>query len=427
MATVESTLGSVFASDVEDRFRRWGLDPSAAIKACWDFVQDRYGADEGDDDDEDDDHTTAIRESHSQGYCSYTLCVGSRLIVQFRPAAHPIDMQVAARARAVYGRLAPATRFLGVVQVGTSSAPASGSVTSMEGGVAAEVTRASSDGAAMLFAYCMTRIPGISLAELRSSAPRIASDPALRGDLVYGFAHFVARGWSAAASEDGPAWGRRGERRWLRSRLETLRDSLPPRFRQRVDMVLASLASIEALPWVLTHTDVVPSNIMVLSAVADREKTREDERESGSCRRGDSLSGLLDWAEAECLPFGVGTCGLEELLGRSTPGDGEDAASTPQRRSFYPPPGSRFAFDADAARLRRLFWTELAAAVPRLQEADAADVMVTLERARDLGVLLRHGIAFDEGRLDRVVQEGRDDEEVQRLDLFLFGCGDEGG
>jgi hypothetical protein len=33
----------------------------------------------------------------------------------------------------------------------------------------------------------------------------------------------------------------------------------------------------------------------------------------------------------------------------------------------------------------------------------------------------RYGIAFDDGALNRVVQPGRDDEELQKLDLFLLG------
>lgn len=33
----------------------------------------------------------------------------------------------------------------------------------------------------------------------------------------------------------------------------------------------------------------------------------------------------------------------------------------------------------------------------------------------------RYGIAFDDGALNRVVEPGRDDEELQKLDLFLSG------
>jgi hypothetical protein len=34
----------------------------------------------------------------------------------------------------------------------------------------------------------------------------------------------------------------------------------------------------------------------------------------------------------------------------------------------------------------------------------------------------RHGLAFDDdSRLPRVVEHGKDDEELQKLDLFVFG------
>jgi hypothetical protein len=38
----------------------------------------------------------------------------------------------------------------------------------------------------------------------------------------------------------------------------------------------------------------------------------------------------------------------------------------------------------------------------------------------------RHGFAFDDGALDRVVCEGRDDAELQKLDLFLLGVDHDG-
>ena len=46
-------------------------------------------------------------------------------------------------------------------------------------------------------------------------------------------------------------------------------------------------------------------------------------------------------------------------------------------------------------------------------------MLESVKLARDLGVLLWHGIAFDDGAINRVVQEGRDIEEIHRLDAFL--------
>jgi hypothetical protein len=178
-----------------------------------------------------------------------------------------------------------------------------------------------------------------------------------------------------------------------------MRDRLAPRFRPVVVDVLRDLERIEALPWVLTHGDVVSDNIMVEG--------------NGGHHRGTgwwpgTLRGLLDWAESEYLPFGVGLYGAEELFGQSVPQ--WDGAGQLQ---------SRFAYYPEAGDLRRLFWQELEGAVPPL--ATDRELRGAVEQARLLGILLWHGFAFDDGKIDRVVQEGRDEGEVQRLDMFLFG------
>ncbi|KAI4596983.1 hypothetical protein KJ359_004893 [Pestalotiopsis sp. 9143b] len=137
---------------------------------------------------------------------------------------------------------------------------------------------------------------------------------------------------------------------------------------------------LEQLPWALTHGDLIPSNILVDS-------------ETGS------IVGLLDWAEAEWLPFGVGLYGLEELLGEEV--DGE------------------FTYFPEARKLRHLFWSQLLSHVPELRANP--QLLSTVKEAQILGVLLWHGIAFDDGRLDRVVEKGTDDAEISRLDATLLG------
>jgi hypothetical protein len=72
--------------------------------------------------------------------------------------------------------------------------------------------------------------------------------------------------------------------------------------------------------------------------------------------------------------------------------------------------------------MRALFWTELQRHLPELEQQSVLDAV---KLARDLGVLLWHGIAFDNGAIDRVVQEDRDIEEVRRLDAFLDLSGHE--
>ncbi|KAH6636592.1 hypothetical protein F5144DRAFT_601322 [Chaetomium tenue] len=59
----------------------------------------------------------------------------------------------------------------------------------------------------------------------------------------------------------------------------------------------------------------------------------------------------------------------------------------------------------------------LVAGVPELKAG--GELRGRVEMARLLGLLLWYGIAFDGGALNRVVEEGRDDEELQKLELFL--------
>ncbi|KAI1879736.1 hypothetical protein JX265_002690 [Neoarthrinium moseri] len=155
--------------------------------------------------------------------------------------------------------------------------------------------------------------------------------------------------------------------------------SIPSRFHKIVISLSRRFEYIEDLPWTLSHGDLTPSNVLV-------------------CPKTGRIIGLLDWAEAEFLPFGVGIYGLEELLGEDTT----------EGFTYYP----------EARKLRALFWSELLSLIPELGEN--VDLLKTVKAAQIFGILLWHGIAFDDGRLDRVVEEGMDDGEIQRLDAFLF-------
>ena len=285
-----------------------------------------------------------------QGYCSYTVRVGDDLIVQFRPTAHKLDIALVSTACAVFGTFAPETRYLG--QVGRTG----------------------------LHAYAMRRLPGVSLLDARAEerGRRSSMLRTRRENVVRDFAHLQVLSWRHATTNlDVPIKRTVGSS--LRWRVESMASKLPRRFRSAVNSVLADLAEIEGLPWAFSHGDLLPSNVMVYP-------------ETGR------IAGLIDWAEAEYLPFGVGMYGLEELLG-------EDR-------------GGRFALYPEADHLRQLYWGELLAAIPELARDPRRAALV--RKAQVLGILLWHGIAFDDGRLDRVVEEGRDDAEVERLDAFLI-------
>ncbi|KAI0480253.1 hypothetical protein GGR56DRAFT_262098 [Xylariaceae sp. FL0804] len=320
---------------VEGFFERCKL-PATARDDCNAFARSKYSG--------------PIRPAPFQGYCSYTLFVAEDVVVQFRPSAHRLDPGTTAEACEIFGHLAPETKCLG------------------------EVDKTG------LHVFSMTKLPGISLADLRTQPCGPLQRNAQRKQAVRDFARLQVASWRRrVGAEDIRRRGTVGSS--LKWRLDLMADTLPPRFRGIARSVLADLPDIEALPWTLSHGDFLPSNIQVFP-------------KSGQ------ISGLLDWAEAEWLPFGVGMYGLEELLGQDTDDHFVD----------YP----------EAQRLRNLFWRELTRALPQL--AQDARTLATIRKAQTLGILLWHGIAFDDGKLNRAVAEGQDDREIDRLDAFLLSA-----
>ena len=388
----------------DDFFRRCGLAPELARAVCWDQARAySTGLDARARDD--------IYEAGTQGYCSYTLFVGSSAVLQFRSLAHQIDVRLAALSRDIYGSLAPETEFLGVVDVPAIGGGAGHTTITLAGDRSGSSKKADSSGMGQLYAYSMVRLPGVSLSEVRSRHES-PLDRGFQETLIRGFAQFICRGWKSALDPTSPELqrvrGRVGSS--LRWRLEMMHRELPERFRPVTEKVLKNLDKIEGLPWVLTHGDLVPGNIMVEASPSIEDQATGD---PPACGPQGSLLGLLDWAEAEYLPFGVGLYGAEELFGQ--------ASREPGSASWqYPPPRSHFTYYPWATELRHVLWNELRTGIPELAD-DTADMGLIVEQARVLGILLWHGIAFDDGKLNRVVQEGRDDEEIQRLDTFLSG------
>lgn len=273
-----------------------------------------------------------------------TVFVGDDTVLQFRPASYRLDLRVTSTARHVYGIHAPRTEYI-------ATHPGSG-----------------------LLIYKMDKIGGISFKDLRASCTVPGKSTSIRTKLCRDFAIFLSRSWHGS-SIGCLSLGTVG--RSIHPRLMSLCKDLPIRFRASARHVLANLHRVEALPWVLTHGDIVAANIMV-------------DPSSGA------LTGLVDWAEAEILPFGTCLYGLEEILGEMTP--------------------TGYQYRPDAEELRHLFWAELRRNIPALRRSHVHEAV---KLARDLGVLLWHGIAFDDGAIDRVVQEGRDVEEIHRLEAFL--------
>lgn len=318
-------------SSIDGFFMRCGLTTQDQDD-CYGFIKRLYSKEE-------------IVAASCQGFCSMTLLVGTRIVVQFRPESYRLDLRITAAAPEIYGKLAPQTSFIGIV-------PSSG-----------------------LLAYTMSRIEGVPFKDFRRSSVFLQRPTYYQAILCKDLAKFLSAAWH----------NRRGHfielglvGKSIRPRLEALCSDLPYRFRARAHHILKNIHRIEGLPWVLTHGDIVSGNIMVDVFTG-------------------KLTGLVDWAEAEPrLPFGICLYGLEEILGEMTVNGFQ----------YYP----------DGAQLRNHFWAELADNIPDLRQSY---MLESVKLARDLGVLLWHGIAFDDGAINRVVQEGRDIEEIHRLDAFL--------
>ncbi|KAG9243473.1 hypothetical protein BJ878DRAFT_481078 [Calycina marina] len=276
-----------------------------------------------------------------QGYCSLTLLVGDNKVIQFRPPCYELDLSITEAARDVYGQFAPSTTCIGTI-------PASD-----------------------LLVYSMDRVEGLSLRDFRETRDLLPYEYLEK--ICKDFAVFLSNAWKHHGGIQMPA-GTVG--RTIIPRLTALSEQLPNRFRPTARRLLKNISQVNALPWVLTHGDITAGNMMI-------------DPSSGRLR------GLVDWAEAEVLPFGISIYGLEEIIGDMTPA------------------GFRY---QDASALRTVFWNELTAQLPELRQRE---VLEAVKHARDLGVLLWHGIAFDDGAINRVVEEGRDFEEICRLDAFL--------
>ncbi|KAK5631921.1 hypothetical protein RRF57_007635 [Xylaria bambusicola] len=287
-----------------------------------------------------------IRPAPFQGYCSYTLFADEETVVQFRPSAYKLDIDMTNTASNVFKTLAPETEYLGQL-AGTD-----------------------------LHVFSMRKLPGISLADYRVMSCKKRS---AREQLVRDFAQLQVLALRNARQAESLQDEKRTVGSSLTSRLESMSASLPLRFRQTASSILDDISGIEALPWVFTHGDFLAANIMVNACSGE-------------------LTGLLDWAESEWLPFGVGMYGLEELLGE----DDENG---------------RFVYYTEAGHLREIFWNHLVLLIPEIARNSKAVALV--KKAQILGVLLWHGIAFDDGKLNRVVEEGKDDREIQRLGVFL--------
>lgn len=70
----------------------------------------------------------------------------------------------------------------------------------------------------------------------------------------------------------------------------------------------------------------------------------------------------------------------------------------------------------EADQLREAFWTAFEQQVPEVAETE---VRTSMMLARDVGIFLWHGFAWDGGNIDRVVNPQDDIEELAQLEAFF--------
>jgi hypothetical protein len=290
-------------------------------------------------------------------------CAQVKRIIQAREEKFALDLDIANEATRVYGHLAPATRLLA-----TRSLPGS-------------------SGRHTFYFYELDLVPGVPYSTLIPRKANTDSDTRVQQKMLVGhLARFFARGWRHR-SEQSYGNGTVGSK--MSTKIKQLSEQLPtPELRTIAEWALGLLPLLDTLPVVLTHGDIAPSNIMV-------------HPDSGMLR------GMVDWVEAEFLPFGLSFYGLEYLLGFPS-----------KRRDSMTNSATTFIYYDCALELRSHFWSTIQRKLPELKSDP--QMLKALHVAKIVGTLLWFGFAWDGGAIDRVVTREKDSELLAYLESFLF-------
>jgi len=282
-------------------------------------------------------------------------------IVQFREPKFGLNLDISAAAQRTYERYAPCTK---------------------------QLSTAHDDKSSHVLIYEMDVIPGISYNLVVPTLPHLTSSERSRQmRLVEDFADFVSRAWPDQSSEKLRCNGKVGSQ--ISCKLERLAKELPSaNLRAIAQRAIDGIGALDLLPVVLNHGDVNPSNMMVDS-------------DSGA------LNGLVDWAEAEYLPFGICLYGVEYLFGFLPVQDKRDSLVETRRFQYY----------TCSKELRCLFWHRLRTKTPALDHDERLLKAVVLSKS--IGTLLWNGFAWDDGAIDRVVNNKDDSQEMAYLECFL--------
>ncbi|KAK8917397.1 hypothetical protein H634G_09028 [Metarhizium anisopliae BRIP 53293] len=209
-----------------------------------------------------------------QGSFSYTVTAGNdqSKIVQFRSPESTLDTNTLDLARNVHGKLVPSPIYHGRI----------GHLPSQ------------------LHVYIMDKIPGSVYVQAQSDY-HVPVGTSLEASLqhantVADIARFFAQSWNNRQTTTPDIV--QATHNDYRQKLQLLSEALPSRFTQNLQKAIAGLELLftPEYPWVLGHGDLSALNIMT-------------EPSTGH------ITGIIDWAEAQILPFGMNLWGLENVLG----------------------------------------------------------------------------------------------------------------
>ncbi|QKX58933.1 uncharacterized protein TRUGW13939_06061 [Talaromyces rugulosus] len=279
----------------------------------------------------------AVKPVWLQGAFSYTVAT-EKLLVQFRVPESLLDTKILDLARKIHGRFVPVC------------------------------LRSSVFGS--LAVYVMEKVPGVTFIEAPSTSSHNSS---WQEKTVSDFARFFAESWRNRLAEPYRTEHSLVD---IRDKLDKLSQQLPPRFTSVISNISKELDAIfvPSYPLVLSHGDLCEMNIMVDS-------------EAGG------ITGIIDWAEAKVLPFGMSLWGVLNMFG------------------FMNCQG--WHYHENSSRLESLFWEVFNRNAGEISPNEKRAIKIA-ERA---GLVLRYGFTWDNGVRERPVTER--DASFRYLDAFF--------
>ncbi|KAL8725170.1 MAG: hypothetical protein Q9166_007524 [cf. Caloplaca sp. 2 TL-2023] len=274
-------------------------------------------------------------------------------IAQFRSNKSKIDIYVAQLAKAIHGDVAAETEYHGEI------------------GHEAELR---------LDVYTIQRLPGLTYIEMGNFSVGMNLEQASKQfRMIEDLARYFAASW--LHPQLVPYKQREKTRTIVSRKLALLASTLPARFTAIVSSLQTRLDELfqPLYPQVLTHGDLCPMNVLVSPTTGH-------------------ITGIIDWAEAEVLPFGFALYGLENILG-------------------YMGPGGWKYFDIREELEQRFwsyFWDCLADAKRPIEDSRRNTVII----ARQIGILLQYGFEWENG-VERAVT-ATNTGSVAYLDAFLL-------